>query len=174
MDARFVKEIILKQYRFNLAFAEKLVDDIPEELMCRTPSEGLENHPAFTLGHLVTAAAKTVEDLGGNAEVPDGWADLFLRKGPGDPRTPVKDISLYPSKKILLEELKRQHLRVEMVLKNSTDRFLLSNCAWRFEKYFPTTLDLVMFMCISHESMHLSQLSAWRRAMGLTSALATL
>ena len=45
---------------------------------------------------------------------------------------------------------------------------------WRFSEYMPTMLDLITFMCINHEAMHLSQLAAWRRAMGLPSALASL
>ena len=42
---------------------------------------------------------------------------------------------------------------------------------WRFTKHMPALLDIVVFMCINHEAMHLGQLSAWRRAMGLPSAL---
>jgi len=36
---------------------------------------------------------------------------------------------------------------------------------WRFSSFMPTLLDLVTFMYINHESMHLGQLAAWRRAM---------
>lgn len=174
MELSFIKENILKQYHFNLDFAVKSVEDVPQELMCIVPFKGLENHPAFTLGHLVTASAMTVDDLGGKSNIPERWNDLFVRNGPGDPRMPNEDSTLYPLKKTLLEELRRQHQQVETALKNSTDNFLLSPMKWRFNKYFPTTLDLVTFMCISHESMHLSQLSAWRRAMSLPSALAAL
>src|SRR4051812_5815596 len=98
MDLDFVKELVMRQYRFNLAYAEKLVEDIPPALMCTQPVNGLENHPAFTLGHLVTASAMTVEDMGGLYEVPDGWSELFVRKGPGDPRKPTEGSALFPSK----------------------------------------------------------------------------
>jgi hypothetical protein len=53
------------------------------------PSNGLVNHPAFTLGHLISGSALLAEDLGAVFEMPDHWADLFLRKGPGDPRKPI-------------------------------------------------------------------------------------
>jgi hypothetical protein len=167
-------EIILKQYRFNIDFAEKSVADIPQEMMSENKGHGLENHPSFTLGHLAIASAMTVEDLGGTYHVPEGWHELFARKGPGDPRLPDPDLNVYPSKEILLRELKEQHLRVEIMLKSMDDAALMKSFSWRFNNYFPTLLDLVTFMCISHESMHLSQLSAWRRAMGFPSALALL
>ena len=48
---------------------------------------------------------------------------------------------------------------------------LSENIKWRFSKYMPTALDLIVFMCINHEAMHLGQLAAWRRAMKLPSAL---
>ncbi len=174
MSLAQTKELILKQYQFNLTFAAKLVEDVPQKLMSIEAGKGLENHPSFTLGHLATASAMTVEDLGGVYEVPEGWKDLFQRKGPGDPRQPSKDLSLYPSKEILLAELKHQHLKVEAIFEHADEKIFLSPFGWRFKSYFPTTLDLVAFMCISHQSMHLSQLSAWRRAMGLPSALAAL
>lgn len=174
MEINLIKELLQKQYQFNLKFAERLVIDIPQDLMSKSAGNGLENHPSFTLGHLVTASAMTTEDLGGTYEVPDGWKDLFQRNGPGDPRKPELNELLYPDKKLLLLELKFQHEKVVAALNNASDDFLLNDCKWRFDQFFPTVLDLVTFMCVSHESMHLSQLSAWRRAMGFSSALAAL
>ena len=174
MEIKLIKDLIRKQYQFNLKFAERLVSDVPQEKMSKPAGDGLENHPSFTLGHLTTASAMTVEDLGGIYDVPDGWKDLFQRKGPGDPRKPDLDESLYPAKDLLLQELRRQHELVISELENVNDDFLLNSCKWRFEHFFPTLLDLVTFMCVSHEIMHLSQLSAWRRAMGYSSALAAL
>ena len=71
------------------------------------PSNGLENHPAFTLGHLVSGSALLVEDLGEEFNMPDKWTELFLRKGPGDPRKPDPDKSKYPTKELLLAELEK-------------------------------------------------------------------
>lgn len=174
MEIQLIKDLIRKQYQFNLTFAERLVSDVPQDKMSKAAGEGLENHPSFTLGHLATASAMTVEDLGGSYDVPEGWKNLFQRKGPGDPRKPDLDESLYPHKELLLAELKKQHELVKVTLQNAGNDFLMGPCKWRFHQYFPTLLDLVTFMCVSHESMHLSQLSAWRRAMGFPSALATL
>jgi DinB superfamily len=167
-------ETIIKQYDFNLAYAEQLVWDVPNELMCELPAKGLENHPAFTLGHLVSGSALLVEDLGGKLEMPESWAELFARNGPGDARMPDLNKYAYPSKSELLNELERQHEKVKQLLSKMDAGKLNSNFSWRFSSYIPTLLDLITFMCITHEAMHLAQLAAWRRAMNLPSALARL
>ena len=56
--------------------------------MAFSPGVGFENHPAFTLGHLISAAALTSKYLGGPYEFKPEWEELFKRKGPGDPRKP--------------------------------------------------------------------------------------
>jgi hypothetical protein len=167
-------EHIIKQYNFNLEYARALVQDLTNNQMTIIPSNGLENHPAFTLGHLVSGSALLAEDLGGVFEMPDNWGDLFLRKGPGDPRKPDPDKGKYPSKHLLLKELEDQHNKVKKLLNNFDKRKLSENIKWRFSSYMPTLFDIIVFMCINHEAMHLGQLAAWRRAMGLNSALGTL
>jgi hypothetical protein len=165
---------IIAQYDFNFQWAEKLVEDLNNDQMTASPYTGFENHPAFTLGHLVTGSALMAEDLGGTLLVPDGWKELFLRKGPGDPTLPTKDVKAYPDKISLLNELDKQHEIVKKLLLTSDKNKFDEKIKWRFNIYFPTMLDLVIFMCVSHESMHLGQLSAWRRAMKLPSALSKL
>lgn len=135
------------------------------------PSRGLVNHPAFTLGHIVSGAAITAKDLGLEMEMPEGWRELFMRRGPGDPRMPDSDALKYPPKTELLAELERQHERVKAELVKFTDEQLNAPFAWRFDSFMPTLLQLITFLCINHEAMHLGQLAAWRRAMGKDSAL---
>ena len=165
---------IINQYDFNLEYARSLVAGVTEEQMTYVPAKGLVNHPAFTLGHLVSGSALMVEDLGGKFDMPGGWADLFLRRGPGDPRLPDTDTKKYPSKEVLLSELSRQHDSVKALLVGVKEEVLLQKIKWRFNSFMPTLLDVVVFMCINHEAMHLGQLAAWRRAMDLPSALAEL
>jgi hypothetical protein len=151
-----------------------LIQDVPNELMTHMPSSGLVNHPAFTIGHLVSASAMLVEDLGGEQELPVGWEALFVRKGPGDPRYPNPDREVYPQKEALIRELERQHNRVDKAMRTISDKQLNTAFEWRFKKQFPSLMDMLHFMCVNHEAMHLGQLAAWRRAMGLPSALAKL
>ena len=169
-----MKNILINNYKFNLRYAILLVEDVDDKFMTHSPSRGLENHPAFTLGHLVSAAALTSKYLGGPYEFNSEWEKLFRRKGPGDPRKPETNSRLYPSKGNLIDELTKKHRIVEeLILKLDNIKFD-EHIEWRFHKYMPTLGDLLFFMCVTHESMHLGQLSGWRRAMGLPSALARL
>lgn len=165
---------IIRQYDFNLSYAKALVIDIPDKLMTYVPAAGLFNHPAFTLGHLVSGSALIIEDLGEVAVLPSGWTELFQRKGPDDQTRPDEDSDKYPAKNELLSQLELQHNKVKYCLAHITDEQLNKETKWRFDIYLPTLLDVIMFMCINHEAMHLGQLAAWRRAMNLTSALKTL
>ena len=168
-----LKEAINRQLDFNQRYAEELVADLSDEQMTIKPHDGLENHPAFTLGHLATGRALMIEDLGGKRDIPERWETLFLRNGPGDPRLPVADISVYPSRIELIDELSRQlNLLKQTIL--SKEISFDQKIKWRFAKDLPSMCDLTLFMCLSHESMHLGQLAAWRRAMKLPSAFARL
>lgn len=165
--------MIVRQYNFNLEYATQLVADLTKDQMTQIPTKGLENHPAFTLGHLISGSADLNRDLGGDFSMPDAWADLFIRSGPGDPRKPDPDTEKYPSKNLLLEELENQHTKVVSRLRSMDENELLnSHLKWRFGNFMPSLYDVVIFMCINHEAMHLGQLAAWRRSMGLDSALA--
>lgn len=167
-------EHIIRQFDFHLEYARALVADLSEEQMTYTPAAGLDNHPAWTLGHLISGSAGLIEDMGGTFDMPEGWKELFLRKGPGDPRKPDPDTTKYPSKKALLDALDEKHMFVKEGMNILSEEELNTDFTWRFRMYMPTLMDLIIFTCITHEAMHLSQLAAWRRAMGLPSALSML
>ena len=165
-------ETIIRQYDFNLDYAKALVMDLSDDQMTTIPANGLDNHPAWTIGHLISGSADLASDLGAAFEIPDNWAELFVRIGPEDRRKPILDKSKYPSKNQLIVELENQHNKVKQLLQNIDTNDLNESLTWRFSNFMPTLGDLVTFMCINHESMHLGQLAAWRRSMGLESALA--
>lgn len=165
---------LIKQLEFNFVYALDLLSDIEEGLMSFTPSKGLENHPSFTIGHLITAYGLTTKFLGGEYTVYPDWDEIFRRKGPGDPRLPTADQKLYPSKSELIEALKNQHEILLKHINKTSSQKLEEDVSWRFSKYFPNTIDFLYFMCITHYAMHISQIAAWRRAMDLPSSLARL
>lgn len=165
---------MVHQLKFNYLYLRDLVKDIDEKNMAHTPAKGLENHPAFTIGHIITAYGMTTKLLGGKYTVKKEWNELFRRNGPGDLRYPTDIIALYPNKKELITELNNQHEMLLGVLAETTIQKLNKIVEWRFSKYFPKTIDLIYFMSITHYALHISQLAAWRRAMNLPSALARL
>jgi len=167
-------EHLIQQLEFNYIYLLDLVQDIEEKDMTFTPSKGLENHPTFTIGHLITAYGLTTKYLGGKYTVKKEWDEIFRRNGPGDPRYPTLDKNLYPTKNELILELKNQHNILLQYLHNVSIEKLNSEVTWRFSIYFPKTIDLIYFMSITHYAMHISQLAAWRRAMDLPSSLGRL
>jgi hypothetical protein len=136
-------------------YAKALVHDLDEVQMTAVPANGYENHPAWTLGHLISGSAGIAEDLGAKFEMPVSWVELFLRAGPGDPRKPDPGKEKYPSKATLLNELEHQHNKVKQLLSALNNEDLDTEFKWRFTKYMPTLGDLLHFMCVNHESMHL-------------------
>lgn len=165
---------IINQLNFNRTYAKQLIADVPQEKMNIKPSAGLDNHPAFTIGHLVTAYANLMNNLTGEFILAPGFKEVFLRNGPGDPTLPDEDVTVYPDKESLLKELDSQHERLVMHLRNISQEKLNEKFEWRLAAHFPTYGDRIMFLCANHYAMHLGQLAAWRRAMGYDSALAKL
>jgi hypothetical protein len=170
-------ESALRLYAWNLQYAKALVEDLSEAQWTEPGGPGLENHPAWTMGHLVTGSDLLAEDLGLERDLPQGWRELFERRGPGDPRLPDPDAAAYPPMKELLAELERQHLKVEGAWREKLDKEaqggteLAAPLKWRYCDALPTLGDATLFLAISHEAMHLGQLASWRRARGLPSAL---
>ena len=170
----------IRLYAWNLKYAAALVHDLSPAHCTESCGRGLENHPAWTIGHLASASDMLAEDLGLQRDLPEGWQGLFERRGPGDARRPEANPDAYPPMQMLLSELERQHSRVEPAWREKleaqgTDGSELdAPLEWRFDSALPTLGDAVLFFAVSHEAMHLAQLAAWRRARGLPSALATL
>ena len=162
---------LITQLTFNYTYLLDLISDIEEGAMTHTPSKGLENHPTFTIGHIITAYGLTIKKLGGDYTIKKEWDEIFRRNGPGDPRLPTTEKNRYPTKEELLLELKSQHEILLKYLNKTTNDQFNEKVNWRFSNHFPKTIDFLYFMLITHYSMHISQLAAWRRAMNLPSSL---
>lgn len=163
-------ELMTRMLDFNLEYARKLVRDLDDRQMTISAGAGVENHPAFTLGHLAVMAARTRVMLGEEMDVPHGWEVLFDREGPGDRRLPAK--GEYPSRDQLIAELTRQHAHLKETLNRASDAQLADGVVWRYADALPSTRDAAGYMTMTHAAIHLGQLAAWRRAMGLKAALA--
>ena len=149
-------------YGFNLMNAETLVKDVSAEQMVGQPN-GVVNHPAWSLGHLVVAANSLGQVLGLTSTLPDGWDKTFATGG--EPSALVSD---FPSKEEILGALKEQHERnTEAIKKLDPASLAAPHPNEDMRSYFPTVGDMVVFLMTGHEMDHLGQIAAWRRAMGL-------
>ena len=143
-------------------------------MMTKSGGTGLENHPGFYTRTFSFCGCFNISVFKRAVRNRPQMEKLFRRKGPGDPRRPDTDISLYPTRMALLEELEKQHQIVDKLVHDLEIQRFSEQVTWRFDHYMPTLGQLLQFMCITHESMHLGQLAAWRRKMDLPSALAKL
>ena len=161
---------LVNGFRLNLDYTMQLVEDVKENEMTAQPN-GFTNHPAFTLGHLVTATALSQKVMGKKYVVPTGWDELFRRRGPGDPTLPEKDASRYPAKEALIEEIKTKSTELIGLINEAEDAYFEEPYEWKLDHYMPTVGQVMYFQCFLHHGWHIGQLAEWRRLMGYDSAL---
>lgn len=165
-----MRQAILNVYGFNLMYAGKLLDGIADEQMVTQPvvdGHTIPNHPAWVIGHLASTSADFGAKLLGVESIrPEGWGDIL-----GGTSTPVTDATVYPDKQTLIDKLTEAHAYIsEAFLAADDARLAEPNFVERLAPVFPTIGDMITFLLTSHETTHLGQLSAWRRAVGLPSA----
>lgn len=156
-----MKSRILNAYSLNLHYLNELAKDIAPDEMTLQP-EGIKNHAAWQIGHLVNTANGTAQLLGLESQVPENYKELF-----GQGSTPTNDAGRYPDKETLLSQLAQQHQRVAAAFETASEELLtqpLEN--ENLNSVFPTNGDLIVFMLTGHEGTHAGQLSAWRRVIG--------
>jgi hypothetical protein len=146
----------------NYGYARQLVVDVPDEQLAEQPDPGL-NHPAWILGHLATVADYVVTLLGGTPAVPDGWAALFSTGS-----VPSPERGLYPAKADLLNAFEAAHGALAAAAAGLDEAAAARpNPVEGLRQRFPTVGDVLAYVLTTHEAVHLGQLSAWRRVMGL-------
>jgi hypothetical protein len=158
-------ELALQNYAFGLTYAQKLVADVPDEQMCAQPVPGrVMNHPAWLLGHLAWASENGTAFLGQTSPWGVEWRELF-----GMGTTPQTERSRYPAKAELLRRLEEAHAHLAATVGKATPEVLAQPAPERLRGRFPTVGNVLLGLMTSHESLHLGQMSAWRRALGLPS-----
>ena len=157
------KNSVLITWRRNIAYALRLVGDLSDEQMIAQPvKDRAMNHPAWILAHLHLY----------NEVV----AKLLRRVAFDDPKdypfgmksSPKSDAKAYQPRAIAVEQYRRSHDVAERALVEC-DAKVLSEVVplERWRALHPKVADMTVMLMVKHESMHLGQLSAWRRAMGL-------
>jgi len=154
---------ILITWRRNGAYAARLVADLAPDQFTAQPIPGRAlNHPAWILSHL-------------NVYTPICTAMLLNTpfEDPIDARYGQKsEVSSNPAEYAagpeLLTAFTSLHAAAEHALANSDDPILAApNPLPRWRAVHPTVGDMLVTLMVKHESAHLGQLSAWRRALGL-------
>jgi hypothetical protein len=147
---------------FGTHYLAKLVAQTPDERLAEQPAPGM-NHMAWTLGHLAVAYDYVAKCLGQPLTLLR-WHPTYA---PGT--KPVPDRTAYPPKDELTAKLEENRQRI-LPFVRAADRSLLQGPQpVEFLKPHVETIDhLVAHLLTTHVLNHVGQLSAWRRAAGMT------
>ncbi len=149
--------------RFLLGFARTLVAEVPDERWAEQPLPGV-NHPAWIFGHLAYSGDGAVGALGGQKTLSREWLQRFA--GGSKPTAVRAD---YPPQEELLRVLDERFEQArQLAAAASPERVALPNPNARLKEGLPTVHDVVTFLLAGHLGIHLGQLSAWRRMIGLS------
>lgn len=159
-------DVIVPAARMGLGFFDMMLKDIPAERFARTP-EGIEsNHPAWVLGHLSIYTDTVLECVGkpDRAEPDEKLTELF--KDGSQCRDDAKG-TIYPGRdELALRFFARMNTALDAV--SETDDAILAHPNTSFaHETMPTIGALVNFLLGHHVMMHMGQVSAWRRMMGM-------
>lgn len=153
---------VLQSFAYALDYLREQVDDVlPADMVAQ--SNGIANHPMWTLGHI----AYSCQLLGGVAGLAP-WlpADWVRRFGTGS--QPEADVDAYPRKAEVLEVLADAQARLARAVEALSDAQLdqsFPDSALR--EVFPTVRHALTQVMVGHMAYHVGQLSVWRKAMGL-------
>lgn len=150
-------------WRRNGAYAARLVGDLaPGQFLAQPVAGRILNHPAWVFSHLniytrICTAMLRAEPFADPIDAKYGQKS---------------ECSLDPTDYIpgpdLLASYGGLHAEAEHALTGAPDHvFAASNPLERWRAMNPTIGDMIVTLMVKHESAHLGQLSAWRRALGL-------
>lgn len=131
------------------------------------------NHPTFVYGHLSIYPQRLVGMLGGDPStvaVPESYTALFAA---GVECQNDTDNTLYPSLDEVVKNYTRAYEGAIEFIKGLDDEKLTKDIETEggFKDAFGTNAGMAMFLIHDHQMFHFGQVSTWRRAMGLGSAM---
>jgi hypothetical protein len=150
-------------------YALTLVKDIPADKFAHMPHPNM-NHPAFNLGHLSIYPNRIFTLLDRKDLVVDNprYTELFAAGV-----ACVEQDGRYPAKDEIVHAFTTGYTKLLNIMPTVTDAMLAkpNPIEGRMREIFPLVGIGVNFMLNNHTMMHLGQISAWRRAVGLPSVM---
>lgn len=159
----FSVESIVYAWDNQLNYMLALLADLSDEQMLLRP-QGKMNHPAWIVGHVSIYHPIIVDLLAGRtfADAKDDEKFGFAGRGP------VDDPAAYGSKQSMVERFADGHERVaQALLAAKPADFQRKPSLVRWATAYPTVEFMLPDLLLHHESLHIGQVSIWRRAAGL-------
>lgn len=171
-----IADVIVPGGNLTLMYAEGLLKDVkPGQFARLAAPAGVKvhsNHAAWVYGHLAVYPARCMELLGqpaGAVALPPAWVELFKD---GTPCLDDAEGTIYPPMEAVTKAFFDGYRAVQAALAKTDDATLLkvNPTEGRSRERFPTVGSVLGFLTGGHMQMHLGQISAWRRMLGLGSA----
>ncbi len=150
-----------------------LLKDMDHTKAARMP-EGINcNHPVFVYGHLAIYPQMIMQKLGmdpGKTAVPESYNKLFMH---GVDCLDDVDGTIYPPLNEVAMSCGTAYMTLVEVTRELDDEQLVKELedGDGFKDAFGTYGGMIMFLTHDHCMFHFGQISTWRRAMGLGSAM---
>jgi hypothetical protein len=165
--------VIAGSLELGLGYGERLLAGVTAENFGRLANTGRSpirsNHPAFIYGHLSLYAPQIIAHLGDdvpNLRTPDRFESLFSKDA-----TCRDDLDrkIYPAKDEVTKFFFDSYRAAAEMLRSVDDRVLQqpNPSGGRMTELFPMVGSMLNYYAGGHFMMHLGQMSAWRRMIGL-------
>lgn len=170
-----VADVIVKCHTRMRGMGEKLLTGVTAAHFARLASPGgvviQSNHACWVYGHLAIYPARMMTVLGGDANAaaaPAVFTDLFKD---GTPCLDDAKGTIYPSMDEVTKVFFKGHEVLAAHIAGMSNEALLREHPDEARRVnFPTLAAHANFMLNDHIALHLGQVSAWRRMLGLGSA----
>ncbi len=174
--SRSIGNTIGDSLSLSLAYSRRMLTGVTPLNFARYASPGNQiiesNHPAFVYGHLSLYASRIIDQLGGDAHAvaPTARFQAAFSKDAQCMDDPTGEI--YPSMDDITNAYFKGYEACLEVLRAAPDSaFQKPNpSVGRMTELFPTLGSMQAFYVGGHIMMHLGQVSAWRRMLGLGAA----
>ncbi len=170
-----VANSILASARLTKRHADAMIKDVTPQQFARLAAVAgtlvQSNHPAFVFGHLSLYFPKVLTALGQPAPGnPPMFEELFTN---GKPCVDDPDARKYPAMQAIVAHFNNGYEAAVAAVTRATDADLAkpNPAEGRMKEMFPTAGDVINFYLSAHPMSHLGQVSAWRRMVGLGSAM---
>lgn len=174
---RRIGEVLTATTGRTTGLAESLLNGVEPGVFARQPMQDGRvvdtNHGAFVYGHLALYPARILQMIGrdpGPVACPERYTELFAA---GVRCRHDADGSEHPPMKEIVERFRAGYAAAIEAVRNTDDavfdRMIEGN--ERYREVFGTVGNATGFLLHDHFMFHLGQMSAWRRMMGLGSAM---
>ncbi|SRR6056297_927365 len=166
---------ITESAKLSMGYAQRLLTDVSADQFHRlAPGANgpvASNHPAFVYGHLSLYAARMVADVGGDAaaiEPTQAFLDAFNH---GVACVDDPEGSIYPPMEVITERFFTSYeTAITMVATIDDAIYAAPNPNEAMRERFSSMASMHAFYLGGHMMIHMGQISAWRRMMGLPPA----